>query len=951
MKGILTWGIKTILVVVVSITYLIRPSFGFCEGYANLPDSTQEKNTTNLFLCGDTVTDIDGNHYSTVLIGSQCWMKENLRVTHLPDGTAIPYLESATEWQNLAMTNPGYGYHSNDSNLAGEYGALYSWTAAMAMEEGSWSMPSGVQGICPDGWHLPSDSAWTILIDYLGSAVVAGGKLKKEGYLQWNFPNFGGTNSSGFSALPGGGISNFYQGLGQQGFYWSSSDFAPNNAWTRVFFYGYASVSSGGYAKNNGYSVRCLADSVDLSSLQANAFLSQPTCYGYQDGAIDLSVVGGISPYSYLWNTSATTEDLTFVASGQYSVTIIDAGQDTLTLIWLLDQPSELLSNSLTHAVSCPGCSDGAASVELSGGTTPYQYFWANGGSTSSAAGLPVGNTTLTVFDDKSCMWTDTIEVPCCGSASPFICGDSIIDYDGNSYKTIQIGDQCWMAQDLRVSHNPDGSPINYVNINADWAGLTNSDIAFTYYNNDSVLASEYGALYTWAAAANDTGISLLSSDTVQGICPDGWRLPSDNDWKELEGASDSQYGFPHAEWNLVSWRGFDAGKNLKSNTLWIQNSNGDNFSGFSAVPGGYRNGVSGLFSNLGNYSYYWTSTSKLNIDVWARRLAGAYIYSERYESNYLSNGYSVRCVKNENSNFATVIINTPPGWNYSLGLNFHTILIPDSATISINNNPIEIGDYVGVFYDSLGTSACAGCLQWTGQGLEMFAIADNLQTIGKEGFLPGELFSWKIWRYSDSTELSAIATYIHPPIVPDTNCFVLNGLSMVSSLETFLTNYQTIFLPQGWSMFSTYIDAFEPSLDSIFNPIINLIIIVKDEAGQIFWPQFNLNLIGDIEYGEGYQIKVVNTNSLIVEGYAVQPENEIIILNQGWSFFGYLRQTPAPIESMLSPVFSGIIIVKNGSGEIYWPVYTLNTIGNMNPGEGYQIKMNSAHTLVYPPN
>ena len=938
----------TMVVVVLLVSFHIS---AFCMGEFSHPDSLQSRTLSSPFLCGDTLIDFDGNSYPTVLIGTQCWMQENLMVTHFSDGAAIPQMLSNTDWQNLAMNAAGFGYHSNDSNMAEEYGALYSWNAAVAMEEGSWAVPSGVQGICPDGWHLPSDPEWTILTDYLGGTLVAGGKLKGDGYLQWNFPNYQGSNSSGFSATPGGGISSFYQNLGQTAFYWSSSDFLPSNAWTRTLFHGYASISSGGYEKKNGYSVRCLADSVDFSEMRISSYLKQPTCYGFQDGAIDLSVMGGTSPYSFVWNTGSTIEDLSFIPTGQYSITIIDTGLDTIVRSWFLDQPDELMSSSLSHAVSCPSCMDGAATVELTGGTSPYLYFWANGGSTRSVSGLPVGNITLTVFDDRSCMLTDTVEVSCCGAATLFVCGDSISDIDGNKYKTVQIGDQCWMSENLRVSHNPDGSPINYVYGNSDWAALTNSDAAFSFYSNDSALAKEYGALYTYAAAINDTILSVSGNDTLQGICPDGWHLPSDKDWKELEGAADSQYGFPHAEWNLETWRGYDVGRNLKTDSLWMQASNGDNTSGFSAVPSGYRNRWSGLYSNLGYNCYYWTSTSSPSGSVWMRRISGQYIYTERYEDTYLDNGYSVRCVKNRTQTTVHLVSNLPPGWNYTLGDDFHIIIVPDSANIAINNVPIVTGDYLGVFYDSLGTTVCAGCMQWTGQSLEMFALGDNPQTVEKEGFGPGEEFVWKIWRCSDSTECFAIANYKGPPIVPDTSFFVLNGTSLVSSISSSLIESQDISLPQGWSLVSTYIEAIEPDIDSLLLSLSPYVIIVKDGMAHIYWPFFGLNSIGDILPVNGYQIKMSVSQVVSIEGYAVIPQLTSISLPQGWSIIGYLRKTPGLVDDMLGSIVGEIVIVKNGTGQVFWPSFSLNTIGNMNPGEGYQIKMNSQQILVYPPN
>jgi len=135
-----------------------------------------------------TVTDYDGNIYQTVSIGTQIWMRENLKSLHYSDGTDI---------------NEVWSYNNSDP-LAAVYGRLYSWKAAMRGAASSNFIPSGVQGVCPTGWHLPSSAEWSILINQYGGEFQAGAYLKEAGTLHWDSPNTGATNSSGFTALPGG---------------------------------------------------------------------------------------------------------------------------------------------------------------------------------------------------------------------------------------------------------------------------------------------------------------------------------------------------------------------------------------------------------------------------------------------------------------------------------------------------------------------------------------------------------------------------------------------------------------------------------------------------------------------------------------------------------------------------------------------------------------------------
>lgn len=142
--------------------------------------------------CPPTVTDYDGNVYQTVLIGDQCWMMENLKVTHYRNGDPIPHVTDGVTWGNL--TSGAYCNYNNDEGNVATYGRLYNWYAV-----------DDSRNIAPAGWHVPSDAEWQTLVDYLGGDAVAGGKMKEAGTTHWASPNTGATNESGFTALPGGG--------------------------------------------------------------------------------------------------------------------------------------------------------------------------------------------------------------------------------------------------------------------------------------------------------------------------------------------------------------------------------------------------------------------------------------------------------------------------------------------------------------------------------------------------------------------------------------------------------------------------------------------------------------------------------------------------------------------------------------------------------------------------
>jgi uncharacterized protein (TIGR02145 family) len=190
------------------------------------------------------VVDFDGNAYNTVAIGTQTWIRENLRSLHYSDGAQIPGASS---------------YNGSDS-LALLYGRLYTWNAAMRD-----STVERTQGVCPCGWHVPSDAEWSALEAALGGAAVAGGKLKDTLTDHWTPPNTGASNSSGFGALPAGEYDGFYsphvfQYLSQYAVFWTSTQAGSTKAVERYLAYNSEASSPYNWYKVMKYSVRCIKD-------------------------------------------------------------------------------------------------------------------------------------------------------------------------------------------------------------------------------------------------------------------------------------------------------------------------------------------------------------------------------------------------------------------------------------------------------------------------------------------------------------------------------------------------------------------------------------------------------------------------------------------------------------------------------------------------------------------
>jgi uncharacterized protein (TIGR02145 family) len=213
-----------------------------------------------------------------------------------------------------------------------------------------------------------------------------------------------------------------------------------------------------------------------------------------------------------------------------------------------------------------------------------------------------------------------------------FTCGTSTVTYDGFTYNTVQIGNQCWLKENLRTTKYNDGTSITNVTDNATWTSTTSG--AYCCYSNSTSNCTTYGALYNWYAV------------TTGKLCPSGWHVPSDAEWKTLE----MYLGMTQAQADATGWRGTDQGSKLAgSANLWTdgvldQNANFGT-SGFSALPGGYRDYSGGSFYGLGYDGYWWSSTEYGGSDAWYRYL---YYYNAnvgRY-NDYKRNGFSVRCLR-----------------------------------------------------------------------------------------------------------------------------------------------------------------------------------------------------------------------------------------------------------------------------------------------------------------
>ena len=647
----------------------------------------------------------DGKVYKTVKIGNQVWMAENLNYA---DSVKTPSLKG-NSW-----------CYDNDPKKCNVTGRLYSWAAAIdsvkflnaGMKCGDYTtcpFLKKVQGICPDGWHLPDTTEWNALMDAVGEN--AGTVLKSQ--RGW-YDNGNGTDSVGFSVIPTGyfdKVDGLSYRVGLNAGFWSTVEYGKYTVFYTPFEYSsdFAYKESVAH-KGDGNSIRCIkgeadeivgssSSSVPLSSSSSNSVFDaeKNTLKDLRDGQVYRTVKIG----DQIW----MAENLKYKAKGFHCYNDADSNCDKYGPLydwataknvcptdWRLPTKKEIetllaaaggestAGKVLKSKTGWPKDNDGFdgngtddySFSALPGGRWedggPYSgvgisaYFWSlTAYSESSAYYMYLGyeNYVLGNTSDKAkidfnlkihafsvrCIKAETSVVP--GSSSsvdlegwswdvpkelrlnPKIEYDSITDSrDGKVYKTVKIGEQTWMAENL-----------NY----ADSVKTPSLRGKSRCYNDDAKKCDVAGRLYTWAAAidsvklANDAdnpqdcghGKTCSLPAKVQGICPSGWHLPSNEEWKALFTAVGGQS---------------TAGMFLRSQSGWNNNRNGPNTFGFSVLPVGqaYENGYC---SYVGENAFIWSITE----DVSTRAYSMYVRYGSEYANltaDYKYYGFSVRCLK-----------------------------------------------------------------------------------------------------------------------------------------------------------------------------------------------------------------------------------------------------------------------------------------------------------------
>ena len=290
-----------------------------------------------------------------------------------------------------------------------------------------------------------------------------------------------------------------------------------------------------------------------------------------------------------------------------------------------------------------------------------------------------------------------------------------------------------------------------------------------------------------------------------------------------------------------------------------------------------------------------------------------------------------------------------PQGWEVEVTSFEHVFYIETDSLVIVNNSSLALGSLIGVFYLENNHYYCAGYTFWNQATTQITAYIDG----GNSG-VGAPLYSDVYYKVFDITTnheyLMAYEGSVPVECVEYTTGTVsechIPGLSEVPGFNQFTLN-----LPSGWSIFGIPLLADNISIDSIFAPIINQIKVIKDDKGHVFWPQYNVDLINEIDFREGYQINMLSSQSLLVTGTPVFPAIVPLTFPQGWSMFGYYRSTPIDVMILFDPWMPCFELFKTDMGYIYWPQFNIDYPYYLLPGKGYMVYFSCPYTIYLPPN
>jgi len=290
------------------------------------------------------------------------------------------------------------------------------------------------------------------------------------------------------------------------------------------------------------------------------------------------------------------------------------------------------------------------------------------------------------------------------------------------------------------------------------------------------------------------------------------------------------------------------------------------------------------------------------------------------------------------------VVSTLPPEWDFTTTIHQHILVVPTIADPRIIDTPLNPGDYIGVFYtNSFGQKACGGATMWTGQeGVAVVAQGDDPFTPFKDGFAVGESFEWRLYSWSRERDFIAVPHY--DPALLSTGVFYPMGMSALTNLYSGITFTLTIL--QGWNGISLPVDPWYPEMDVLLEPIMENLVMIYNNSG-VFWPENNINTLGNWNVLSGYVIKSLQPDTVVVEGY--KEKNLIRGLAPGWNYLSIPVLCDKNVVDLFASNFSKLGLIREIAGlNMYWPQFNINTLGTVKPGKAYHVYVNQAFNLPF---
>jgi len=283
--------------------------------------------------------------------------------------------------------------------------------------------------------------------------------------------------------------------------------------------------------------------------------------------------------------------------------------------------------------------------------------------------------------------------------------------------------------------------------------------------------------------------------------------------------------------------------------------------------------------------------------------------------------------------------------WPFTVTGLTHTIQIPASVNPDIFGEPLETGDWVGVFFtDDSGNEFCGGAKEINPFGsTTVTAYGNDITTTEKDGFADGETFRWKMYDVSESMEY--YASVVYDETMPNQGNFADLGLSKLIEMHAAFGQFYSF--SEGWNSMSSYITPYDASVENLLSPISNELIIMRNLT-DIYWPGENVNTIGEFNNESGYAIKITNDLQFNIQGES--NASPTVTLEAGWHYLPVLSECPAAITDVFGESIDDVVIIQDliGTG-VYWPEMGIYTLEELQPGLAYKIKLANEVTFTFP--